>query len=69
MEMYFDGEDWIYEFEGGSIAHHQHEENPLNLISENVELFTRAYIPKKGDVVFDVGAGAGNEIHFFFKSS
>jgi FkbM family methyltransferase len=63
--MYFDGEDWIYEFSEGAIAHHEFVSNPDLLISENIELFTKAYVPSKGDVVIDVGAGVGSELHFF----
>ena len=61
----FDGEDYI-NFDG-----HEYflSSTPLLDFSHtktgNFELFTNHYLPKAGDVVFDIGAGEGEEITRF----
>jgi len=63
--MNFDGEDWIYENGKHSLVYHQKVENPSLFAGQNIPLFTFAYTPKIGDIIFDVGAGIGEDIEVF----
>jgi FkbM family methyltransferase len=63
--MTFDGEDWIHEAGKKSLVYHSNQLDPGVFAGMNVPLFTWAYLPKLGDMVFDLGAGIGTEIEFY----
>jgi FkbM family methyltransferase len=65
MKKFFDGLDWIFSDGKSALVYHEETIDPFELIGINIPLFTLAYTPKLGDVVFDVGAGIGTEIATF----
>ena len=67
INTYFDGEDWIHLWEDGCLVYPQKKENPIEYCFENIDLFTKKYLPKSGDTVIDLGSGVGTEIAYFSK--
>lgn len=65
INVYFDGEDWIHLWDGGCLVHPQRKEDPVGYCLDNIDLFTKNYTPKLGDIVIDLGSGVGTEIAYF----
>lgn len=65
IRVSFDGQDWVHVWENESFFNGVPVLRPKRQLSANMEIFTRHYIPKIGDIVVDVGAGAGTEVPFF----
>lgn len=64
----FDGKDWIETWDDGGIAAPLPVLKPVQLSRSHIDLFTKHYQPKEGDIVMDVGAGCGNELPFFSRA-
>jgi SAM-dependent methyltransferase len=58
-------EFWLYTSSENTVISHRFHINPFSVTKDNFELFTREYVPKMGDIVFDVGSGLGNELILF----
>ena len=67
INEFFDGIDWIYTWAGGGIVHHEQTDDPTRFFGENIPLFTRGLLPKRKDIVLDLGAGSGGDIPLFSK--
>ena len=61
----FDGEDWVYTWDGGCLVHHEKTDDPKFFFGENIPLFTYGLVPKYLDTVLDVGAGSGGDIPLY----
>lgn len=68
IRVEFDGQDWVHQWSNGSFFHAIPVFFPKNHLNSNLYIFARHYFPKMGDVIIDIGAGAGTEIPFFSKA-
>lgn len=68
FRVYFDGVDWICLGKRNALVSGRPIFHPEEHLMGNMKLFTHHYLPKTGDVVFDVGAGSGTEIPFLSQS-
>ena len=66
--IYFDGTDWIHISQDICLVYPEKIENFEKFCNSNIELFTKNYYPKSGDIVMDVGSGVGAEICIFSKA-
>lgn len=62
VRVSFDGVDWIHRWRGGALVWHQPLLEPVAVTEADLPLFTHRYRPLYGDVLIDVGAGAGAEL-------
>ena len=64
VDVYFDGEDWVYKWNNSaavsSVSYYDPNFNYIDL-----DLFFFNYIPKKGDVIVNLGVENGSEIPEF----
>ena len=65
IKVYFDGEDWVHLWDSGGLIYPHKKEDPVGYCLENIDLFTKKYTPRVGDVVIDLGSGVGTEIAYF----
>ena len=56
---YYDGEDWLHVWRNGGLVWDRPVNNAKDIVAADMSLFNLHYRPKKGDVVFDIGAGCG----------
>lgn len=56
---YYDGEDWLHVWRNGGLVWNRPVNNAKDIVAADIDLFNLHYKPKKGDIVFDVGAGCG----------
>ena len=63
-----DNNYWIHYTRNGIFINFHPIKN-LKLFIENYNSFTKYYIPKKNDVIFDLGAGLGQETIYFSKKT
>jgi FkbM family methyltransferase len=64
---FYDGEDWLHIWKTGALIWNDFKKNAHEIVSSDIELFTKNYKPKKGNLVFDVGAGVGTSTINFSK--
>tara|TARA_B100000963_G_C22571716_1_gene646412 strand:+ start:400 stop:1239 length:840 start_codon:yes stop_codon:yes gene_type:complete len=64
VNVYFDGEDWIYKWnKSAAVSSVSYYDPNFNYI--DLDLFFFNYIPKKGDVIVNLGVENGSEIPEF----
>ena len=64
VNVYFDGEDWIYKWnKSAAVSSVSYYDPNFNYI--DLDLFFFNYIPKKGDVIINLGVENGSEIPEF----
>lgn len=63
--VWFDGEDWIHRWRGGALVWHTPLRHPEMATVADMPLFTYQFMPKRGDTILDIGAGAGTEVLAF----
>ena len=64
VNVYFDGEDWIYKWnKSAAVSSVNYYDPNFNYI--DLDLFFFNYIPKKGDVIINLGVENGSEIPEF----
>lgn len=67
IKIYYDGECWIHETYLGKYATTHPIRNAENYLTKELIFFLKYYKCKKGDIIFDAGAGIGTEVLFFSK--
>ena len=64
VDVYFDGEDWVYKWNNSAAVNSVSYYDP-NFNYIDLDLFFFNYIPKKGDVIVNLGVENGSEIPEF----
>lgn len=67
IKIYYDDECWIHETYLGKYATTHPTKNAENYLTKELRFFLKYYKCKKGDIIFDAGAGIGTEVLFFSK--
>ncbi|MCE1180931.1 MAG: FkbM family methyltransferase [Rhodocyclales bacterium] len=67
VRVYFDGQDWVHKWKDAAYVFTKPLKRPLLECTVSIPLFTFAYRPTNGNIIFDVGAGAGTELSAFSK--